>query len=570
MALHGDRIDAGLVELGNNLDALAPSVGSASVRVSVDRWRSDLSAVRFHLASPGNRPMILGLLGGTGTGKSTLVNRLLGETVSTVSFRRTYTNGAVAIATREEGVPKDWLALPHVFAGPDSIPVRGKAGELTVVLGEFPVLESLMLVDTPDVDGDCEEHHWEADRTFRWLDAVLFLVSPEKYQMSELLPYYRMTQRYRVPASFVMNKCEDEEVVEDYWQQLVERGWEAPPVYSLPRDDSAHEPQRGFADLKAALQTWNWPASIEEEAGVVNRCTDLLGRFRDKILAPLQSDREEVDRTVASLRALNAPSPDLDVSPLTAQLRRRMAEKSVLYLIGPRRMFERARQVSSVLNPLRWRSRLKTPSNSGGESGTESKSPDFWQMLVDQFVTVQARMDDIVRSDPATCGWVDSDPEAFGKVKIDPSEAGKIAEREIEDMRQWLKDRWDSNPRDTLVLEKLLKYVPGGKRVTKWTESAPYLLLVVCAANNALFGPIDLIIFGGYNLATWLGEKLSNEVTSRAKDANYWICKRYSDLVGNQTERYVTWLEERAPKTEELDRLERLLDEVYGELEKTA
>jgi hypothetical protein len=95
------------------------------------------------------------------------------------------------------------------------------------------------------------------------------------------------------------------------------------------------------------------------------------------------------------------------------------------------------------------------------------------------------------------------------------------------------------------------------------------LLLIVCATNNALFGPIDLMILGGYNLAAWLGEKLSNEVTARAKEANYWICKRYSDLVTRQVGRYVEWLEERVPKTEELDRLESLLDNLYGEIGKT-
>ena len=566
MALHGGTIDTNLVELGNSLDAVVPSIGTASVRESLDRWRADLSAVRFHLDLTENRPRVLGLLGGTGTGKSTLVNRLLGENISTVSFRRTYTNGAVAIAACEGGIPEGWLALPHLVAEPDSIPVRGTTGKLTIVIRNHNLLESLTLVDTPDVDGDCEEHHHEADRAFRWLDAVLFLVTPEKYQMSELLPYYRMAHRYRVAALFVMNKCEDREVVEDYRQQLLERGWEEARVYSLPRDDSAYEPERGFTDLKAALHTWNCPVFPKEETGMVNRCLDLLGRFRDKILVPLQSDRGELDRTVTVLKALNAPSPNLDVSPLTAQLRRRMAERSVLYLMGPKRMLDRARQVSAVLNPFRWRSSPRAPSDNGRRSGKEPETPDFWQLLVDQFVTVQARMDDILRSNQTISGWIDSDPEAFGKVKIDPSESGKIAEREIDDMTQWLKERWDSNPRDTRVLEKLLKYLPGGKKITKWTESAPYLILIVCATNNALFGPIDLMILGGYNLATWLGEKLSNEVTARAKEANYRICKRYSDLVTRQLGRYVQWLEERVPKTEELDRLEVLLDKVYGEL----
>ena len=51
---------------------------------------------------------------------------------------------------------------------------------------------------------------------FRWAQAVVFLVTPEKYQMTELLPYYRLARRYAIPALFVMNKAEEAGVVEDF------------------------------------------------------------------------------------------------------------------------------------------------------------------------------------------------------------------------------------------------------------------------------------------------------------------------------------------------------------------
>ena len=67
-------------------------------------------------------------------------------------------------------------------------------------------------------------HHAQADRVFRWADAVLFLVTPEKYQMTELLPYYRLAGRYALPALYVMNKCEEEAVLEDYRRLLEAQG----------------------------------------------------------------------------------------------------------------------------------------------------------------------------------------------------------------------------------------------------------------------------------------------------------------------------------------------------------
>src|SRR5687767_1056163 len=79
----------------------------------LDRWRSDAKAVLFHLprtpSEPGAVP-ILALLGGTGTGKSTLLNRLLGAKLSATSFRRTFTAGPVAVPADAKNIPANYLA----------------------------------------------------------------------------------------------------------------------------------------------------------------------------------------------------------------------------------------------------------------------------------------------------------------------------------------------------------------------------------------------------------------------------------------------------------------------------
>ena len=60
-------------------------------------FSADAAALRFHLRDPGDRPPIVAIFGGTGTGKSTILNRLLGSDISAASFRRTYTAGAIAV-----------------------------------------------------------------------------------------------------------------------------------------------------------------------------------------------------------------------------------------------------------------------------------------------------------------------------------------------------------------------------------------------------------------------------------------------------------------------------------------
>src|SRR5690606_9375936 len=108
-------------------------------------------------------------------------------------------------------------------------PARGTNTQLALV--NLTGTPELAIVDTPDVDGDRPEHIYLADRVFRWADRLCFVVTPEKYQMTELLPYYRLARRYQVPAVFVMNKAEQPEVVEDFRRLLRDRDWPDAPIY---------------------------------------------------------------------------------------------------------------------------------------------------------------------------------------------------------------------------------------------------------------------------------------------------------------------------------------------------
>ncbi len=212
------------------------------------RWRGDAAAALFHIRQKNDGRIIVCILGGTGTGKSTLVNRLLGANLSAASFRRTFTAGPVAIASG--GVPENWLGIQHAAVNPAELPARGQNDSLLVVEAKNELLEKVVLVDTPDLDGDQPVHHAQAERVFRWAEGIIFLVSPEKYQMTELLPYYRLAGRYGLPAIYVMNKCETAEMLEDY-RQMVQSD-----VFAIARDDAAYEPpvERNLAALRRQLR----------------------------------------------------------------------------------------------------------------------------------------------------------------------------------------------------------------------------------------------------------------------------------------------------------------------------
>src|SRR5207253_9398538 len=107
--LRPSSVDQKVAEVAELLGGAGARGGLAE---AIERWRAGAAALRFHLRREKPEPVIVAVLGGTGTGKSTIVNRLVGADVSGASFRRTFTAGAIAVTSDRAGVPKDYLGLP--------------------------------------------------------------------------------------------------------------------------------------------------------------------------------------------------------------------------------------------------------------------------------------------------------------------------------------------------------------------------------------------------------------------------------------------------------------------------
>jgi len=559
---HPNRISTLLLQLDQALSESAAGLADAVSR-RIDVWRSDAAALRFHLSAQPTAPITV-IIGGTGTGKSTLVNRLVGHTVTAASFRRTFTSGPVAVVKSETDLPANWLGVDHIPSTADQ-PPRGQTGAVMVVTDpQSPAL----LVDTPDLDGDQPANHAQADRAFRWANRIIFVVTPEKYQMTELIPYYRLARRYELPCLFVMNKCEESPVLDDFLRQLADRDFADAPVFAVPRDDAAYEPPED-ENLDSLREQLKLALPEPSPSGIKNRLADVIARLTDQVISPLREARKEADELSRALRAMETPAVGVDVNPITDELRRRLQQRSVLYLVGPNRVLDRVRQMPTLLARLPratwdWVMRGQMPAdlNNPKSQAVSTEPPDFVASLSDHFTVVRSRIDDVVRTNPAAAKWIIEDPHAYQQAMIDPTSAGLIAADEVQQLREWLEKRWNATPRDTRMLQGLLKHLPGGAKLTKLSEAAPYLLIAALVVHHALFWHIDLPVLGGYTLVTWLTERISNEVNIRTRATNRRIDNRFERLAHDQIQRVCEWMDRQSPTMKQLDKLEQMVSEL--------
>jgi energy-coupling factor transporter ATP-binding protein EcfA2 len=159
------------------------------------------------------RPLCLALLGGTGTGKSTLFNALVGlpEASPTSATIRAFTRQAHIAAEARDRVWCEDLDL--------SAPVFAEGG-----------VPGLILVDTPDIDS-VEAQHLDTARTvLEWADIVLYVTSPDKRANEDVLREMRAWSG-RKRWFFALNKADTlpaadrEEAWRDFGRRLEETGF---------------------------------------------------------------------------------------------------------------------------------------------------------------------------------------------------------------------------------------------------------------------------------------------------------------------------------------------------------
>ena len=157
-----DRCLAALLEAADAAEALG--IETEAVRAA------HADAVR-RIGFPGDA-YVLALVGGTGVGKSSLLNALAGETVSPASVRRPTTSVPVAWVPAAERTALEplleWLGVDEVREH------------------DATDLGPVAILDLPDMDSVASEHRARVEAILPRVDAVAWVTDPEKYHDAAL------------------------------------------------------------------------------------------------------------------------------------------------------------------------------------------------------------------------------------------------------------------------------------------------------------------------------------------------------------------------------------------------
>ncbi len=262
MRLRRERAD-----LPKQLEALSVAVEVGAGRLDEER----IEAARRVVAKAeerlrhGTGHTLVALLGATGSGKSSVVNAIVGNEVATAGLRRPTTSSTLAcywiaesditpVNDTAESVGSvqsllDWLEVSNRH----QVTVAGGHREIDGADPDHP-LDGLVLLDVPDHDSVEVGHRLEMERIAAHVDLLIWVTDAEKYADMAMHRYLRALSGYGAVTAMVLNKTDlltEDQVatcVTDIERLLAADGLKNSPVIAMSATTGA-----GVDDLEHLL-----------------------------------------------------------------------------------------------------------------------------------------------------------------------------------------------------------------------------------------------------------------------------------------------------------------------------
>jgi hypothetical protein len=281
----GERLVARLLALRRFIDVVDPHVPAervAAARAVIERAGQRLSLSGDHT--------VVALAGATGSGKSSLFNKIAGLPLSPVGVRRPTTGVAHACtwgAAEHAGPLLDWLGVPtgHRFTRESALDGEDQAA-----------LRGLVLLDLPDFDSVEEDHRVEVDRLLELVDLVVWILDPQKYADKVVHDRYLARFAHHRDITVVLLNQADRLAVTDVERVAadVRRLLDARGLAGVPVVPTSAVGLPGIGDLRALLER--------------------TVRAREAALQRLAADMTVAVEDLAPMVAVPAPKADIDRS----------------------------------------------------------------------------------------------------------------------------------------------------------------------------------------------------------------------------------------------------------------
>ncbi|EFL15181.1 LOW QUALITY PROTEIN: ATP-binding protein, partial [Streptomyces sp. C] len=181
--------------LRTRLDALRQLVGLSRTRLDGKTLAEAGRVLDEAAARRGLSPQhtVVAIAGATGSGKSTLFNSLAGVQISETGLRRPTTAAPIACSWSDGAAGLlDRLEIP------------GRLRRRPRETPEAEMLRGMVLVDLPDLDSAVGAHREHVDRVLALVDAVVWVVDPEKYADAVLHERYLRPLAGHAEVTFVV------------------------------------------------------------------------------------------------------------------------------------------------------------------------------------------------------------------------------------------------------------------------------------------------------------------------------------------------------------------------------
>jgi len=245
------------------------------------QWKSSLSA---------DFPLIACLMGGTGTGKSTLFNSLAGREISEVGTRRPCTRQAVILC--DERWAGDLALCPCLGTAQDPS---------SIVTHRSPDLTHLILVDSPDFDSVQLENRRTAEDFFIISDLVVFVTSQGKYGDLAGHEVLERAVRWGKEIIVVMNRVASTDAFDDFHGSLKTKGFVPEPV-RVESVNSFPTLIPGLRDREEFSRLFRSEKTAQQGERIRTRELSIL---REQTASGLEELEEMVDAQAKRIAALN-------------------------------------------------------------------------------------------------------------------------------------------------------------------------------------------------------------------------------------------------------------------------